>query len=415
MIAGSGGMPVDVAVVGAGPAGLAAAVSCAEAGLATVALDPDPDRAWPQTFGAWADELPAGTPVAARWEDVAVVTDSASLVLDRPYVLLDNAALQRDLRARFAAAAGEVRAAQVQSWAPPGGEAGGRHAVGHDRGEVLLARAVVDASGHRPVLVAAPSVDDAPVQAAYGIVARFDRPPAQPGAMTLMDFSTAHLTGAPVMPSFLYAMDLGKRRWLVEETSLAARPALPMAELERRLHARLAHRDATTPVIEHIERVAFPMGVRVPDRRQPVVGFGAAAGMVHPATGYSVARALRTAPELAVALRRAIEENAPAAAVARAGWSAVWPPAVLRQRHLHDLGLSTLLTLDATQIQQFFEVFFTAPQVDWRGYLSGAPSSGAVLMTMLRLFLRAPGPVRQRMVAAALRSAVRGSQPASSR
>ena len=47
----------DVIVVGAGPAGLAAATSCAEAGLATVLVAPDPDAPWPQTYGCWVDEL----------------------------------------------------------------------------------------------------------------------------------------------------------------------------------------------------------------------------------------------------------------------------------------------------------------------------------------------------------------------
>ena len=47
------------------------------------------------------------------------------------------------------------------------------------------------------------------------------------------------------------------------------------------------------------------MGGRLPDRRDPVPRFGAAAGYTHPATGFSVAASLRAAPRVAATLATA--------------------------------------------------------------------------------------------------------------
>lgn len=422
MTAGRGRGLTDVAVVGAGPAGLAVAAACAALGLRTVVVDPRPDRPWPQTFGAWIDELPSAHGIVAhRWDDVRVVTDEVQVSLRRPYGLLDNEALRRGLYRTVIEGEGTFergRARRVE----------GVHGVLRlvlDDGD-LTARAVVDASGHRPALLAAPGVSTAPVQSAYGIVGRFDRPPAARDAMTFMDLSTGHLTAGDLTagdrtagdfstrgssseetsarsPSFLYAMYLGADRWLVEETCLAARPAVALRELRWRLEARLSARGAHPTEVEHVERVRFPMGVPVPDRRQLIVGFGAAAGMVHPATGFHVARALRTAPVLAHALGSAIGRDADAWETARAGWAAVWPRDALVQRRLHEAGLATLLSLDARGTQRFFELFFAAPPHEWQGYLSGAPHAVDVARTMARLFARAPMGLRRRMALAVAR------------
>ncbi len=88
---------------------------------------------------------------------------------------------------------------------------------------------------------------------------------------------------------------------LLEETSLARRPGLPLPVLRRRLLARLAHHGITPPADAPVERVRFP--VDDPRHNAPgVLGFGAAAPLVHPATGFSVADALRLAPAVADAL-----------------------------------------------------------------------------------------------------------------
>lgn len=400
----------DVAVIGAGPAGRAAATACAESGLITVLIDPQPSRRWSHTYGAWADELPSGHEgdiIARRWTDVRVRTDAGEVGVDRDYVLLANATLQDSLRRRFEAAGGVdlpgvVAAALVNGT----GLALDVDAVGRGARRRHHTRMVVDASGHRPVLVR-PAGGTPPLQTAFGLFGRWSAPPATTGAMTFMDFSTAGLSRDDRRPdapaTFLYAMDLGGGRWLAEETSLAARPAVPMAVLARRLHDRLDRRGALPTSIEAEERVAFPMGVGVPDPRQPVVGFGAAAGMVHPATGFQVARSLRTAPVLASALAEALGAGASLERAASIGWSAVWPPDVLRQRALQQLGLEALLRMDASTLQRFFRAFFRLERPDWTAFVSGARTVGELRRAMSAVFRLAPNDVRLRLAAAALR------------
>lgn len=209
--------------------------------------------------------------------------------------------------------------------------------------------------------------------------------------------------GCPAAPTFLYAMDLGGGRFFVEETSLARRPALGFDVLEARLRRRLAAAGAVLDETLAVERCLFPMGQPLPSRRQLVVGYGAAAGMVHPATGYQVGAALQRAPRLASAVVSALDaKGANPASVAAAGWAAVWPVDLVRQRALHQFGLATLLRLDADQLRTFFRTFFDLPTSQWRGYLSGADSAQAVAKTMLALFARAPARLRLALARAAL-------------
>jgi lycopene beta-cyclase len=224
--------------------------------------------------------------------------------------------------------------------------------------------------------------------------------------MVFMDWSDEPLRGLPGVdrePTFLYGMDLGDGRWFVEETSLARRPALGFDVLAQRLERRLAATGARLVDTLEVERCLFPMGVALPPRHQRVVGFGGAAGMVHPATGYQVGSALRRAPELAAALAAALRgPGATPASVASAGWRAVWPPDLVRQRALHLYGLETLLGFDTPTIQRFFSAFFDMGDDHWRGYVSGAPSVASLSATMLELFRAAPAALRRSLVRPAL-------------
>ena len=63
--------------------------------------------------------------------------------------------------------------------------------------------------------------------------------------------------------------------------------------------------------IIHEEHCLFPMNLPLPDRSQPLLAFGGAASMVHPASGYMVGALLRRAPTLAKQLAEAIAIDPP--------------------------------------------------------------------------------------------------------
>jgi lycopene beta-cyclase len=390
-----------VAVVGAGPAGSALAAACAERGLPTTLVDPRPDAAWTATYGAWVDELPALP--ASLWSHrfprpLVGVDAGPPIALPRPYGLLANEALRGHLRQRLLDAGGTVvtgRADHVDHGAASS-------VLRLSDGRTLAAAVVVDASGHRAALVPRAPGRPPAWQVAHGVVARLRRPLLPSGGMWFMDWRRPGVEGDDRTPTFLYAMDLGDGRVLVEETSLAARPPLRIGELETRLEARLQAAGAPVVAVEATERVAFPMGGPVPDRTGRTVAFGAAAGAVHPATGYQVAASLRAAERVAEAIAGAADGRP--AAVSRAAWSAVWPPDALRQRALHAAGLEVLLSLGTAEVQRFFGAFFSLPTPVWMRYVSGARSSGELAATMLAVVRRLPPQLALRVAGGALRA-----------
>jgi lycopene beta-cyclase len=382
----------DVIVAGNGPAGLALATACAERDLDVALVAPDHESPWSNTYGVWVDELEAlglTATVARRWPVTVVRTTTTVHRLARGYGLLDNARVRGVLRARFAAAGGD--------------ELGGAVAAVEDAtallddGSAVGARVVVDATGHRPALLRW-SGDPVAYQSAFGVEATCSQPPGEPDAMTLMDVRHGPL-GDVREPTFLYAMDLGDDRWFVQETSLARLEPMAMHRLEARLRRRMAASGVELSDETRVERCVFPMGTPVPPP-QPVFAYGAAAGMVHPATGYQVGSALAHAPEIADALAYAIGEP-DARDVARQGWDTLWSVDRRRQRALHDLGLASLLRFDARQLERFFAAFFALPEGRWRSYLSDAGSVGEVRRTMLDVLGRAAG-LRRTLVATAV-------------
>lgn len=397
----------DIVVVGNGPAGMAVAAACAEAGLAVTVLAGDHDRRWPQTFGVWSDEvepLRLSSTLASRWPAVRVhLGEEAPRHLPRPYGRIDNDRLQVLLRTR--AERGGARLATGRAVAAHH-EARGT-TVHMQSGDRLVCRVAVDASGHRPALLTRGRGCPPAYQAAYGLVGRFSDRPVPGGAMLLMDYRDppAHSGDRdPRHPTFLYGMDLGDGSQLLEETSLARRPALDHGTLQMRLERRLDRMGIRLEQRVGVERVRIPMGGPLPRRDQPVVGFGAAAGMVHPATGYQVGAALTRAPVLANALARALDApGAGPATVAAAGWDAVWPVDLLRQRALHRLGLESLVRLDAVATRRFFRAFFDLPQHRWSGFVSGEESAFGLATTMLSLFGKLPPGVRISLAETVLR------------
>ena len=361
-------------MIGAGPAALAIAAALGRRGVTVEALSAtDPDAPWANTYGIWGQEVEAlGLEhlLEHRWSDTVSYfgaggeEDSEPTRHGRDYGLFDKAALQRHgLESCAAAGLRWRRGTRPASPTTPSGST-----VTSQDGEELRARLVIDATGHEPIFVRRPL--DGPVagQAAYGIVATFSAPPVEAGRFVLMDYRPDHLSEEERMapPTFLYAMDLGGGRFFVEETSLALAPALPFAVLRERLHRRLAHRGVRVLEVEHEEFCLFPMNPALPYPDQRVVGFGGAASMVHPSSGYLVGALLRRAPALADAIAagagRGERRGSDPAALAAAAWEGLWP-ADLRRRHaLYRFGLEKLMRFEEARLRHFFHTFFHLPE-----------------------------------------------------
>jgi lycopene beta-cyclase len=353
---------VDVLVVGAGPAGSALAAACSDLGLRTMLVDRAPAQPWRNTYGAWAHELPPlpADTVAARATSVRAFALTEHR-LDGEYVVLHNGNLRRQLSRPDV----EVVAGRAESITPT--------EVGLADGRTLRARLVVDATGSPRGRFAE--------QTAVGVVLPADA--LAPGEAMFMDW---RLAGDP--PTFCYALPLDAERVLVEETSLAHLPGLSFGLLRERLRRRLAVHGWPLDLPEH-ERVRFPLNPPLP--RGPLLTFGARAGLVHPASGFSVATALTLAPRLA----RAMADKPDRA------HRAIWPIEARMTHVLRRRGLAALLRLPSARVPEFFELFFRLPTKNQRDYLTGRENFTGTAAAMLALFWSAPPRSRSAIAFAA--------------
>ena len=400
----------DVLVLGGGPAALCIAAALAEAGLQLALLAPEDVRSpWANTYGIWGEEVDAlglAHLLEHRWSDsVSYFGAGSSDPQDpanaptrhgRDYGLFNRQALQQHWLTACERGGVALLRGKAEGFSLV--ENGCLSALRSGDGTTHRARLLVDATGHQPLLVRRP--DEGPVagQAAYGIVGRFSSPPVQPGQFVLMDYRADHLSPDErhQPPTFLYAMDLGDGRFFVEETSLALAPPVPYDTLRQRLLRRLAHRDVAVQSVEHEEFCLFPMNLPLPDLQQPVLGFGGAASMVHPASGYMVGALLRRAPAVAAVVAAALraESHAGSAALAQAGWQALWPLDLRRKHALYQFGLEKLMRFSEPQLRDHFATFFSLPSAQWYGFLANTATVPELLAAMLRLFATAPWSVR---------------------
>ncbi|MEK0415494.1 MAG: hypothetical protein RL352_891 [Actinomycetota bacterium] len=394
---------VDIAIVGAGPAGLALAHAITRRGVDSIVIAPDTQ--WHATYGAWRDDVEAcelGAPLDAvvrgAWPLVRVV-GAREHRLARPYVVFDNQRLKASLSAGIAMRVDSVVAAEHDTLTTT---------LRLASGDEVRARLVVDATGsavllaHRQAANSNRAVSDrsapAGAQTAYGLVVRSSAF-VTPGVFTLMDWRPPLSVEAATSqhPTFFYGAQFNDGATLVEETSLYAQPPFDVDTLRGLLAVRLGV-DLTSQAA-NVELVHIPMGEALPSRGTRVVGFGAAAGYIHPVTGYSVAGSLRAAPRVSDAIASALQQGKHGADLSSAIWQAVWPQQLLQTRAWHDAGLHALRRLPGDCVGEFFDEFFSLPVELWSSYLRIDTEPALVRRAMFALFRRSRWSLRIRLAA----------------
>ncbi len=403
--------PVDVVVAGAGPAGLAVAAELAVRGVGVLLLDPHPQRAWTATYCGWADELATAPGFDARRSvrvsHRPVVVDAAGIThrLDRAYLQLDPVGAAAVLRRRAHSGPGTLQElpGRVGQIRPAGDRVVVEVTPTGAPQRTVATRVVVNATGAGGMVGTdrKPASDATVWQWAVGTIATFAHPPIPPGGAVLMDWR--QWCGQPDDPSvpgsFGYVLDRGDGTHLVEETVLAGpRVKGVMRVLRARLAARMAAAgwQVTAPVAE--ELVAIPLDIGPRGARGPVVPVGVAAGMVHPASGYSVTAALRTAPVVAAAIAAGLARDDRPDAVAAAASAALWPRRTAAAHALVARGMRTTLRQDAAATAAFFGAFFQLPVPVWSGYLAQPADPVGVTRAMTRLWLSLPMADSTRLV-----------------
>lgn len=380
----------DIGVLGSGPAALCIAAAFADGGASVHLIAPQPESSWKPNYCLWVDELPErmGHLVERSWAEACVVTPWRRQVLDRPYAKLHTGELQSFLWDTLRE--GSFRVSSDRAIRLDHREDETR--IHTEDGLEARVRVVVDASGAGSPFVQRTHRRAPAFQRAFGLLLRAPNHGFDPNRMVLMDFREPP-TGVSEPPSFLYVLPLDEERLFVEETSLARRPAMGLEPLRARLLARLARLG-----LGHSERLAeehcsIPMGLGLPATGQPVVPFGAAGAMVHPASGYLISRVLSQAHPVADAILEGLAKSDSALAIS-SGNAALWPRSRRTAWELYGFGLETLVGMSATEIARFFDAFFQLPQHAWSGFLSGNLSPAPLGAVMTQVFRSLPASVR---------------------
>ena len=129
------------------------------------------------------------------------------------------------------------------------------------------------------------------------------------------------------------------------------------------------------------------------------MGFGAAAPLIHPATGFSLAASLRLAPQVAAAVAAHLPDRDRALAEAR---NTVWPLSARVVHHVRRVGLEALLRMPPADVPGFFEQFFALPESHRWTYLTARDDVRGTVDAMTCLFRASNSRLRGLLVKPAL-------------
>ncbi|GMI57961.1 hypothetical protein TeGR_g4772 [Tetraparma gracilis] len=358
---------------------------------------------WVPRYGAWSSEwshltaayhLGEGA-VERRWSDTACFLSDAAddpapaRALGRGYVRVSPPGLKAALLAGLAACGGTTLLASDAAhaalspnlYSPPLSTTATTTTLGLEDGTQVKARIVFDGTGAESRLTVRPRGNEG-YQIAYGLDATVSGPGVtassiggyDKGKMTLFDFRASPLLQrhptAVRSPTFNYVMPLGGSRAFFEETSLVASPALSFAECKARLLTRLSSLGVSVDEVHEEELCYIPMGGGLPPP-QRVVPVGAAAGLVHPATGYQLCRAMEANLAVAAKAGELLAGGGGADEIAEELARRMWTPEAVAQRNFAVFGGDFLMKQNVYGLQGFFKAFFEIDKAKWSGFLAG--------------------------------------------
>lgn len=382
-------------IIGAGPAGIRLAEQVSLYGVKVCCVDPDPLSMWPNNYGVWCDEfenLGLDDCLDKTWPMACVyIDDSKTKYLDRSYGRVSRKKLKQNLLEKCVS--NGVRFYKAKVWQIEHKEF--ESTVLCDDGVELKGSLVVDASGFASTFIEYDKVRNCGFQIAHGVLAEVDDHPFDLDKMVLMDWRDSHLGNEPYLrannskfPTFLYAMPFDSNLIFLEETSLVSRPVLSYMEVKRRMVARLRHLGIRVNRILEDEKCLIPMGGPLPRIPQNVMAIGGTSGVVHPSTGYMVARTMALAPVVAVAIAECLGSTRMIRGkpLYSKVWNSLWPIESRLNREFYTFGMETLLNLDLNGTKHFFEAFFDLKPHYWQGFLSSRLTSAELAWLCMSLF-----------------------------
>ncbi|KAF3499617.1 hypothetical protein F2Q69_00043907 [Brassica cretica] len=407
---GEGGGALDLVVIGCGPAGLALAAESAKLGLKVGLIGPD--LPFTNNYGVWEDEfndLGLQKCIEHVWRDTLVYLDDDNpITIGRAYGRVSRRLLHEELLRRCVESGVSYLSSKVESIteAPDG-----LRLVSCEQNTLVPCRLATVASGAASgkllqYEVGGPRVC---VQTAYGLEVEVEKSPYDPEQMVFMDYRDYTKEKIRSLeaeyPTFLYAMPMTKTRVFFEETCLASKDVMPFDLLKKKLMLRLETLGIRILKTYEEEWSYIPVGGSLPNMEQKNLAFGAAASMVHPATGYSVVRSLSEAPKYASVIANILKHETTTSFtrhintnISRQAWDTLWPPERKRQRAFFLFGLALIVQLDIEGIRCFFHTFFRLPKWMWRGFLGSTLTSGDLVLFAFYMFIIAPNNLRKGLI-----------------
>nr|AAM45382.1 epsilon cyclase [Tagetes erecta] len=412
---------LDLVVIGCGPAGLALAGESAKLGLNVALIGPD--LPFTNNYGVWEDEfigLGLEGCIEHVWRDTVVyLDDNDPILIGRAYGRVSRDLLHEELLTRCMESGVSYLSSKVEriTEAP-----NGLSLIECEGNITIPCRLATVASGAASgkllqYELGGPRVC---VQTAYGYEVEVESIPYDPSLMVFMDYRdyTKHKSQSleAQYPTFLYVMPMSPTKVFFEETCLASKEAMPFELLKTKLMSRLKTMgiritktyEEYLVACQYLEEWSYiPVGGSLPNTEQKNLAFGAAASMVHPATGYSVVRSLSEAPNYAAVIakilgkgnsKQMLDLGRYTTNISKQAWETLWPLERKRQRAFFLFGLALIVQMDIEGTRTFFRTFFRLPTWMWWGFLGSSLSSTDLIIFAFYMFIIAPHSLRMGLV-----------------